>query len=144
MYRHPTGTALIEAKSIPEPNSGCLIWLGAMDSKGYGMVSLSKTKKQLAHRYSYEAAIGPIPPGLDLDHLCRVTLCVNPAHLEPVTNRENNRRALPYRKLKTACINGHNLTDGNVYIIAGHRRQCRKCNLIAVQKYKQRKAESKS
>ncbi len=87
----------IELRSIPEPNSGCLLWLGEVNSAGYGRISqgnshVGKRVRSLAHRVSYELAKGQVPPGMELDHLCRVPSCINPEHLEPVTRSENNRR----------------------------------------------------
>jgi hypothetical protein len=68
-------------------DDGCWMWTGTLN-KGYGMFSFGgKTRR--AHRFAYEALVGPIPEGLALDHLCRNPACVNPAHLEPVTWREN-------------------------------------------------------
>jgi hypothetical protein len=71
---------------------GCWNWTGALTSnlpgKGYGRIQVGP-KLKLTHRVAYEALVGPIPEGLDLDHLCRNRKCCNPAHLEPVTRREN-------------------------------------------------------
>ncbi len=69
---------------------GCWIWTGALDRGGYG---LFKSRQVMAHRFAYELWVGPIAEGLHIDHLCYVRPCVNPAHLEPVTQAENNRRA---------------------------------------------------
>lgn len=69
----------------------CHVWMGAVSDRGYGNFWLHG-RTVLAHRQAFEWAVGPIPPGLELDHLCRVTRCVNPAHLEVVTHAENNRR----------------------------------------------------
>lgn len=80
-----------------EPNSGCWLWAGADNGVGYG-----KFRGKYAHRISYEMNRGPIPNGMHLDHLCRVRCCVNPSHLEPVTNAENARRGL--------C--GHHMKNG--------------------------------
>src|SRR5262249_49353562 len=78
----------IEAKIIPEPNSGCFLWTGKLDVRGYARIWHNRGD-HIAHRLYYELKKGPIPEGLVLDHLCRVRCCVNPDHLEPVTNREN-------------------------------------------------------
>lgn len=71
--------------------SGCWIWIKAMSSTGYGSISVEGRPKN-AHKASYEEFIGPVPEGKVLDHLCRNTACVNPAHLEPVTQSTNVRR----------------------------------------------------
>lgn len=69
--------------------TGCWVWQRAKDQGGYGM---SGKNGKRAHRTYYEANKGPIPEGMQLDHLCRNHSCVNPDHLEPVTNAENQRR----------------------------------------------------
>ncbi len=71
---------------------GCWLYRGGKSSGGYGKIS-EAGETRLTHRVAYEANVGPIPEGLELDHLCRVTNCVNPDHLEPVTHAENMRRA---------------------------------------------------
>jgi len=72
--------------------SGCLLWLGRRNQWGYGMVAYNHTR-YVAHRMAYELHVGPVPDGLELDHLCRNPSCVNPLHLEPVTHSENMKRA---------------------------------------------------
>jgi hypothetical protein len=72
---------------------GCWIWQRSQDGHGYGTACLPGQRRVKAHRMVYEREVGPIPAGLDLDHLCRTPLCVNPAHLEPVTRRENVARS---------------------------------------------------
>lgn len=69
----------------------CWLWTGTMSRTGYGRVSIGG-REIGAHRAVYEALVGPVPDGMQLDHLCRVTQCVNPDHLEPVTIGENIRR----------------------------------------------------
>jgi hypothetical protein len=71
--------------------SGCLVWQAALNSQGYGQF-VHDGRTQSAHRLAYVEANGPIPDGLQIDHLCRVRSCVNPEHLEAVTASENNRR----------------------------------------------------
>lgn len=79
----------------------CWIWTGS-SATGYGVFKGNNKRQGPAHRFAYELLVGPIPEGLQLDHLCRVTLCVNPQHLEPVTPGENCRRAHAFRKLETS------------------------------------------
>src|SRR2546421_6548023 len=94
IMRGLSALARIAELSIPEPNSGCHLWIGHENAPGgYGRLSY-RGRLYLAHRLSYESAIGPVPAGLQLDHLCRVRCCVNPAHLEPVTGRENVLRGI--------------------------------------------------
>lgn len=78
----------------------CWLWIGKKGSKGYGLVHVDSRsgRQQQAHRAAYELTVGPIPPGLEIDHLCRVRACVNPAHLEPVTRAENMRRMWEHRR----------------------------------------------
>jgi hypothetical protein len=84
------------AKVASADANGCEIWIGALTTHGYGAF-WADGRQVAAHRFSYETFIGPIPDGLDLDHVwdrgCRSKACVNPSHLEPVTERENTRRA---------------------------------------------------
>lgn len=90
---------------------GCWLWTASLNTNGYGQInSGGRGRPLLAHRVAYELVIGPIPDGLPLDHLCRVHSCVNPAHLEPVTNRENWVRgespsAVAY--VAGTCARGH-------------------------------------
>jgi hypothetical protein len=107
---------------------GCWIWQGRLHAQeGYGVLG-----SRMAHRISYEALIGEIPPGLDLDHLCRVRPCVNPEHLEPVTRRENLMRSsiapAAVNSRKTHCPQGHPYSGPNLYVLPGTRkRYCRAC-----------------
>ncbi len=79
-------------KILPEPNSGCWFWMGGLSERQYGVIYPSRGTNVRAHRVAYEMTRGPIPDGLVLDHLCRVHCCVNPDHLEAVTQGENVRR----------------------------------------------------
>jgi hypothetical protein len=76
-----------------EKTDGCWFWRARIIATGYGSFSLDG-RKVMAHRFAYELLVGPIPEDLELDHLCRVRHCVNPAHLEPVTHRENILRGM--------------------------------------------------
>lgn len=114
----------------PEPNSGCWLWTGSeADGAGYGGFWDGK-KHCRAHRFSYEAFVGPIPKGLQLDHKCRVRCCVNPDHLEPVTNKTNSLRGIGFAAVnakKTHCYRGHVLEGYNLIFSHGNRRECRIC-----------------
>lgn len=79
-------------KILPEPNSGCWFWMGGLSERDYGVIYLERGRSIRAHRIAYEMTRGPIPEGLVIDHLCRVHCCVNPDHLEAVTQGENVRR----------------------------------------------------
>lgn len=114
----------ILSKVLPEPNSGCWLWDAFVHPTGYAVLR-ADGKSQYAHRLSYEAFVGPVPSGLQLDHLCRIRSCVNPSHLEPVTPKENTRRGLNMIP-RTHCRKGHEFSDDNLYWYLG-RRQCRKC-----------------
>ena len=74
-------------------DNGCWIWTAATVPAGYGIIAVTHGVLRRAHRLSYEFIVGPIPEGLDLDHLCRVRPCINPYHLEPVTRAENLNRS---------------------------------------------------
>ena len=119
----------------------CWEWQGSKDRKGYGRIHL-KGFPQLAHRVAYELLIGQIPEGLTLDHLCCNPPCVNPAHLEPVTNEENLRRW--YSNIP-ACPKGHPYTEANTYRDPKHgHRRCRTCTRTHQRKMRlQREARKK-
>ena len=105
--------------------SGCWLWQGAKDRKGYGQLRIAR-RLQPAHRLSYEALVSTIAIGLEPDHLCRQPSCVRPNHLEAVTHSENLRRGIWPNKLKTHCPYGHPYAGDNL-IVAGRGRQCRIC-----------------
>lgn len=117
--------------------SGCWLWTRGVNQAGYGYHSVPTghqgSRTIGAHRYVYEALVGPIPDGLVLDHLCRVRHCVNPAHLEPVTNAENIRRGetglalANAKRALTHCKRGHEFTPENTQWRQGRWRVCRTC-----------------
>ena len=114
---------------VVDNETGCWLWIRSLDGKGYGMFGSAGR----AHRWSYKKFVGPIPGGFELDHLCRVRRCVNPAHLEPVTHEENVRRsALAPQQLGggryDVCKNGHSYTEENTYHRPdGYGRDCMIC-----------------
>lgn len=101
----------------------CWVWTGGRNQKGYGITRFNG-RHMAAHRAVYLHTGRSIPDGLQLDHLCRVRACVNPAHLEPVTNQENHWRS-PHT-FKLVCDKGHEIRGENVKI-QGTQRLCRTC-----------------
>lgn len=116
---------------IVDPVTDCWLWQGAKIRGRYGVVGVNY-KKMLAHRQSYLDFVGPIPDGMHLDHLCGNPSCVNPLHLEPVTQAENNARAgalgrMDRRSMNTHCKHGHEYTLKNTRITKEGWRECRVC-----------------
>jgi hypothetical protein len=133
-----------EKKFIPEPNSGCWLWLGATSKNGYGVVRLSNPRRMTgAHRFSYELFVGPIPDGFTVDHQCNNIACVNPNHLKAMTQLDNGRR---YTEAITHCPQGHPYDEKNTRIIKGYGvndgyklRVCRICFRESDRRYRERK-----
>ena len=125
-----------EALYIPEPNSGCWLWVGSLNPQGYGALAREKNNvgKTCAHRIAYELFCGPIPQGLVIDHKCRVRCCVNPAHLEAVTQRENILRgcgpSVNRARRMMHCKRGHAKIGDNLYVRPNGKRMCRTCEKI--------------
>jgi hypothetical protein len=125
-----TALAAARFERYIERTDACWLWTGAATGSNalYGYFTFGG-RQWMAHRFAYELWVGPIPEGHEVDHVtergCTSKLCVNPAHLEPVTHAENRKRAR-----KVVCVNGHDLTiprnqrwDENV-----NRRGCAQCN----------------
>lgn len=134
---------------------GCWLWLGQIRKTRQPYGSFWVPPKNVpAHRFSYELAIGPIPDGLVLDHLCRNPSCVNPAHLEPVTTKENLMRGVGLPALnaqKTHCKYGHPLSGDNLIIrvqtqgkSTSQVRVCKICKYAAVRKWKRQDKERRA
>lgn len=125
---------------VARPDLGpCWIWTGTLYNKNakhgsYGRVAVPNYKGVGAHCFAYEITVGPIPDGLEIDHLCRVRSCVNPSHLEAVTRRTNLLRGkspIALNAQKTHCVRGHSFDESNTYIRQDGRRAggrcCRAC-----------------
>ena len=139
---------------IPEPNSGCWIYFGSDNGNGYGAFTEAKGKtRRYAHRIAYEELRGPIPPGLELDHLCNTRCCCNPDHLEPVTRAENQRRAARRGAVfnsnheKTHCRSGHPFSGSNLLVKRRSNgrtyRACKICETAAGLRYLAKKRGAK-
>lgn len=112
-------------------NDGCWVWSGTIGADGYGRIRVDG-REHVAHRWGYETFVGPVPDGMQLDHLCRNRACVRFDHLEPVTAQENVLRGVSLaaeNATKTHCPQGHPYEGHNVYVhpVKGYR-VCRTCN----------------
>jgi hypothetical protein len=144
--RRPVLDRLLSKVDVPASWLTCWTWKGHVIPKGYGQIYVGGRMKR-AHRVAYELAIGPIPEGMNLDHLCHTRdsscsggdsclhrRCVNPLHLEPVSARDNTHRSTvaiaAQNAAKTHCPQGHEYTPENTYVWAdapGASRHCRTC-----------------
>lgn len=136
------------AKPIPErikasvkvDENGCWRWQLYVRSHGYGQIGVPGVGVRYVHRVAYEAWKGPIPDGLQIDHLCRVRDCCNPDHLEAVTCRENLVRGVGFtakHAATTHCPAGHPYDAVNTYVRAGRGgRDCRRCRIAAHQRWR--------
>ena len=123
-----TGLPARFMQKVDKDGDGCWTWTAAKRGNGYGNFWVDG-RSQGAHRFAFEQARGPIPAGMEIDHLCRNRICVNPAHLEAVQKGENIRRGLRGYGARRLCRNGlHDIRDeSNVIARADGHRQCRPC-----------------
>lgn len=121
----------------------CWEWRGGVNEQGYGCFYAgpgAPKKDMYAHRWCWEHLVGPIPDGLTLDHLCRNTICVNPDHLEPVTNSENVRRRMFKR---TWCASGRHLLEETATVRPTGKRYCAECGRERTRAYYEAHAEER-
>lgn len=112
-----------------DPETGCLNWTGPVNSNGYGWINRDGHIIGV-YRAMYEMFAGPVPDGMELDHLCRNTRCASVDHLEPVTHRENILRAtgpVAERAKQNQCIRGHEFDLFNTYWRPNGTRACKSC-----------------
>lgn len=129
----------IKKITFPAQWSACWYWNAAKHPRGYGTFYISYHGNVNAHRVSYRNFIGPIPRNKEIDHLCRVTSCVNPLHLEVVTHLQNTKRGDAGINMtsKTRCPQGHPYDDENTnYNKKINRRTCRQCNRDRMRTYR--------
>jgi hypothetical protein len=117
----------------------CWVWKGSKDKNGYGFY-WSKNKVRRAHRFIYSKMIGDLVDGMVIDHLCHNPSCVNPDHLEQVTQRENTFRSTTsvaiINSSKKECMNGHTFSYSNTIIRKDGTRNCRTCINLLKKKYR--------
>lgn len=131
--------AEVRFHNLIDTSGDCWLWQGFIMPNGYGTFRVGSLtdgtrRKVYAHRFSYTLYHGEIPPGLELDHLCRVRHCVNPDHLEPVTRRTNMMRGIALPRVRaiaaarTHCIRGHLWAENTIYYPSRpNERICKRC-----------------
>lgn len=120
----------------------CWLWMGATAGSGYGHLGWCG-EWFLTHRIAYQAVVGDIPDGCEIDHLCRVPLCCNPEHLEAVSHAVNVRRGVsPWadKRRQTHCKNGHEFTSSNTIVRRNGTRECRTCKRTHARESARRRA----
>jgi hypothetical protein len=123
-------TVLERIMQRTDRSGSCWLWTRSRNGKGYAEIKVGG-RHHAVHRLAYELLVGPIPAGLVLDHTCRVRHCVNPEHLEPVTNAENILRGEGFgakNAAKTHCPQGHPYDEVNTVIRPNGNRRCRACH----------------
>lgn len=131
---------------VNKTQNGCWEWIGRLSPSGYGLFTLCGYVIH-SHRISYEFHKSKIPKKAVIDHLCRNRKCINPDHLEAVTQKENIHRGLGVAAqniLKTHCVRGHEYTKENTTILKHGYRECKKCRKIhTVNRYQRHKSNLK-
>jgi len=143
-YGDPRMNEHFWSKVYPCPITGCWLWGDRPSGQGYGQYRWGR-RRPVAHRFLWETLFGPVPPGLQLDHLCRVRCCVNPAHLEPVTPQVNNLRGIgPSARYaaRTHCDKGHEFTPDNTYRRRSGGRECATCTADRMRRKRQAAGKS--
>lgn len=130
----PPALPLHIRRNIGQGENGCWLWLRSKNRDGYGWASLGNKTFQ-AHKLVFELIRGEVPDGLVLDHLCRVRHCVNPAHMEPVTNVENLTRSEITPAGMSKCKQGHE------FVLKGKQRRCPICLAEYLNATRERRAE---
>ena len=133
-----------EKHTYRDPNCGCWFWTACLDESGYGRLGTKLYKERGAHRVSYLHFRGAIPNGLQIDHLCKIKSCVNPWHLEVVTQQENIKRSSRPKDThrngrKTHCSKGHPFNVENTWHEKSGgsiKRHCKECNRINAIKWR--------
>lgn len=125
-----------------EPDSGCWIWQRAPNNSGYATTNW-QGRSAFVHRIFYESFFGPIPEGLECDHLCGKRICVNPFHLEAVTHKLNRQRGrtTKYKLANTHCPHGHPYSGDNLYIDMKRGRIYRACRACRNQRKRLKRLE---
>jgi hypothetical protein len=120
----------LEIKTIPVTESGCWLWLGSTNNKGYGYSGI-RGLPALAHRATFQVFVGAIPPGMNVCHKCDTPTCVNPDHLFLGTQRDNVHDCRNKKRMRgqsqTHCKRGHEFTPENTRVVRVTQRECMEC-----------------
>lgn len=125
------------AKWIPEPNTGCWLWIGSLNSKGYAVIQKPRMRGKYiqAHRLSYQIHVGEIPEGAHICHKCDTPACVNPNHLfvgnDFLNQSDKCKKGRHHNQKKTQCKYGHELEASNLAKTKDGSRKCLKCKAIS-------------